>query len=138
MVSAARPDEFEEGVAVPESGAAQIDALSRAENVPAGRTSRRVRPGKVAGHAQDPPRALVEEVDRLDVHHGTGAVDDGDSSLRPIAVAGAETLPRPKDLCIQTVRIPAATQSCTISSATSGRVAMTTASTPPGIAPSRG
>src|SRR4030095_10418773 len=53
---------------------------------------------------------------------------------RQNSTAAAETLdPFPIDWCIHTRRTPASLQSCTIRSVVSGRVMITTPSTPPGI-----
>jgi pimeloyl-ACP methyl ester carboxylesterase len=53
-------------------------------------------------------------------------------SARPSSAASAETLPAPKLRCIHTSRMPSFAHSRTVSPAASGRVAITTASTPPG------
>ncbi len=53
---------------------------------------------------------------------------------RHSATASSETLPRPNERWIQTRVMPSVTQSRTTAAVTSGWVAMTTASTPPGIA----
>src|SRR4029079_16936611 len=56
------------------------------------------------------------------------------SCWRQNSTAIEETLdPFPKDWCIHTRRTPVSLQSRTIRSVTSGRVMITTASTPPGI-----
>src|SRR5205823_12145490 len=51
----------------------------------------------------------------------------------PYSVAVGDTLPAPGPRCIQTCLIPSSAHSRIVSSARSGRVPMTTASTPPGI-----
>ena len=52
---------------------------------------------------------------------------------RPYAVAVADTLPWPGPRCIHTCPMSSSAQSRIVCSACSGRVPMTTASTPPGI-----
>src|SRR5215213_6121926 len=52
---------------------------------------------------------------------------------RPYSVATSETLPAPGPRCIQTCLIPSSAHSRIVSSVISGRVPITTASTPPGI-----
>jgi hypothetical protein len=52
---------------------------------------------------------------------------------RPQAAADPEKLPRSKARCIHTCLMPRSAHSCMVASAVSGRVAITTASTPPGI-----
>ena len=52
---------------------------------------------------------------------------------RPYSVAVVETLLGPGPWCIQTCEMPSSAHSRIVSSALSGAVAMTTASTPPGM-----
>ena len=53
---------------------------------------------------------------------------------RPSAAAASSTLPASTDRCIHTWSIPRSAASRTVAAACSGRVATTTASTPPGMA----
>ena len=53
---------------------------------------------------------------------------------RQYSFASFETLPPPNDRCIQTRVMPRSLHSFATDGATEGAVAMTTASTPPGIA----
>lgn len=80
------------------------------------------------------PKALVGEVDRLHVHHRAGAVDQRDVVLAAEPHRGGRHAARAERPCIQTCLMPSATHSRTTLSAAPGGVAMTTASTPPGMA----
>ena len=66
-------------------------------------------------------------------HARTAAVDDADAVLPAVLGGGLDTLPAPGPRCIQTCLMPSSAHSRIVVSAVSGLVAITTASTPPGI-----